>query len=710
MNILKTFNLSYSTYHMYKESQLQFYYYKIAKIKPVDWVPYGYGFLGNVLHDIMENTILDNNFNADNFYIEKWYSGKVDSLKGLFNTKFKQSTYTPMINIGIKYVKEVLSTYDEVIPEKRFDFDFHGIHIKGFIDVTAKKNGEVFLFDWKSDSSNTQEKHYLQRIFYAWAYHKVYDIIPKKCTWIYLRKLDKHSDSFTIDDLNKFELELIKDIDNIKAKGTDINNYEIGDYNSPFNDWKSLCLKEKERRNKKLKYGIAIWGNSSQLVGDISSLLKQGLVKKLSYQKADPKFIAGNWDGIMRLYETGSNRFPTGLTGDVVQVLKEYSQYMKVPYSLEYKEMRRFTGHIDVPKELVGVKLRDYQVEAVESFMKAKYSIVRMPTGSGKTVTAAEIIRQVGKTTLWIINRKTLASQTQEVLSELLDMEVGLISEGKVDIKDVTVCTYQTLINKTEKLKEWLNKEVGFVIADEVHGVAAKSVQTIMSYCINTEFRLGLSATFDNRHELFMEIKGLIGPVCYSIDKDDTRRDSFLSKAKITFIELDDKQFADNGEYNDSYNSYIVNNNIRNNKIKDLVEEYKDEKILIITKSVDHARILSNLIDCPLIIGDTTTEERIDILNKYKLNNGFVCIGSIQIMAEGIDLPAISMIIQASAISGWIKTIQVLGRGLRISKGKDRVLYFDFVDKHQRFFRSASRNRQKHLKSEGHSIKVIKTK
>ena len=708
-NILDSFNLSYSTYSVYKESQLLFYFQKISGLQGTDWVPSVYGDLGNNLHDGMEGRIKDKNFNAENLFIERWYSQNIDNKKGIFNTKPKQQVYLDMISIGVKYIDNMREKYDKIIPELKFLFKFHGVMIKGFIDVVAYKNNDVYLFDWKSDSTSNYEKHFLQRLFYSWAYWKVYGIIPKNTKWVYLRKLNYQENSFNFGDMQVFEEQLKKDIDDIKQKGTNISNYEIGNIDTPFNQYKTLAIKEKERRKDKLRFGIATYGNFSYLVGDVSKLLQQGLDGKLSYEKKDAEFIQRNsdWDGVVHLYDVRRNMFPTGYIYLVKYVLKQYSEYMKKDYTLEYKEMRTKTTTITTPDKLKDITLRSYQEEAVEAFMKSKYGVVKAKTGLGKTILATEIIRRVALKTLWVINRKLLVTQTKEVFEELLGKEIGTITEGEIDIKDITICTYQTLTKRFGELSSYL-KDVGLLVIDECHNASGKSIKDIANKCLNTEYRLGLSATPDTDFDKWFEVRGVIGNICYKMAQDDERNKEFLSDCEINFIELDDKMYADSGEYAECYQGYIVNNQIRNDVIERIVIENSDKKILIITKSIDHGVLLSESLGCPLLIGETSNEDRDKITAGYKSDKPFVCVASYQIVSEGYDIPQLDIVIQAAAMSSAIKTIQGIGRGLRKAKGKDKAFYFDFVDKHQKFFRQASRNRMKALEYEGHKINKVK--
>ena len=76
------------------------------------------------------------------------------------------------------------------------------------------------------------------------------------------------------------------------------------------------------------------------------------------------------------------------------------------------------------PRQDSTVNLRDYQIKAVED-LRSRFSggrkrlILQMPTGSGKTVVACEIIRrslELGRKVIFLVNRRELAFQASEKL------------------------------------------------------------------------------------------------------------------------------------------------------------------------------------------------------------------------------------------------------------------------------------------------------
>ena len=64
----------------------------------------------------------------------------------------------------------------------------------------------------------------------------------------------------------------------------------------------------------------------------------------------------------------------------------------------------------------------------------------------------------------------------------------------------------------------------------------------------------------------------------------------------------------------------------------------------------------------------------------FKACKSGILIMTQSIAAEGLDIPDLDIIINAAANKGDVKSIQVLGRVLRIFGGKSEAKYIDFVD------------------------------
>src|SRR5574344_2861694 len=113
--------------------------------------------------------------------------------------------------------------------------------------------------------------------------------------------------------------------------------------------------------------------------------------------------------------------------------------------------------------------LRDYQIDICsrvrEAFEKHRSVMMQMPTGTGKTVVLAEMVRQYlssfavrhctsyGGRVLIVAHRIELIEQTGEHL-ERYDIDYGVIAGGKQvqEIKPVMIASIQTLSSKLNAL------------------------------------------------------------------------------------------------------------------------------------------------------------------------------------------------------------------------------------------------------------------
>jgi len=414
-----------------------------------------------------------------------------------------------------------------------------------------------------------------------------------------------------------------------------------------------------------------------------------------------------------------------GFYEDAIKLLKDYAVYRKkTPYINIFDRRIRNNFRMKMPNKLLtDKKLRDYQIKGVETFLENKIGLLEIATGGGKTLIAAEIIRRLGYMTLFIVDKIELMNQTIEVLGRNLGLEIGRIGTGEVDIQGVTVATIQTLISRLDDLKDYL-LQVRVVIMDEAHKVAAKSYYKIGSYLRNTEYRLGITATAFRDDGNDMMIAATLGKILFDISSFKLIKGGFLVKPEIVFVKykIDEEYMKEMEEdvvedikttnktiqkYMVLYKRFIVENKIRNLVIKDLVLKNIDKRILVLVKMVEHGKNLEKLLpESRYLYGALNKTERFNLFDDFKAGRLKVLISTVSIFAEGIDVPELNIIINASANKGDVKTLQILGRVLRKSEGKEKAYYYDFIDGFKQL--DTGYNARKNiLKEEGHVINIL---
>lgn len=218
-----------------------------------------------------------------------------------------------------------------------------------------------------------------------------------------------------------------------------------------------------------------------------------------------------------------------------------------------------------------------------------------------------------------------------------------------------------------------------------------------------------------------MMIWATTGYIIHSIGSKELIEKGWLTVPEITFIKnyvsakeinilslsLDNMEVNMTKNYSDHYNVFVTNNTKRNDVIKNLVDKHKNKKILILVKLVNHGELLKELIPgSEYLCGSSKKEERKKFLEELKDGDLKVLIATISIASEGIDIPKLDIVINASANAGSIKTVQMLGRALRKKQGKVVAKYFDFLDPTD-FFKAASFKRRKAFINEQHNVRII---
>lgn len=712
------FNLSPSLINLYNESQLRFYY-TIMKYSADTETVQCYGTSGSIIHDVLEKYAKDKTLNYVEMFDKFWEIRHLDKLLDVKGQTLNKSDYLKALLNGVRLIN---NKYTDIIAEETLKFPLISnndweIGIKGIIDVQCKLNNEYVIVDYKtSNSVDSGENFKRQGLHYCWSVWKSKNILPKKVIFEYLKLNQSVEYSFDEIDMKRYEEYLINLANEIMKKGTDINNYEIGDIDSIFNQYKNTCLKEKLKRNieqdkkvKKVKFILKIKQGKIFILNKLSPLLQKMLVKQFSYEDSNSSFIrqsGSNWDGIYRLYNQKKQYLDRGFLDRLLKILESYADYKEMEFDYEIIEDCNNNPkgeRSDFKDKLIGIDLREEQEESVAIMLEKQWGRIKLPTGVGKTVTAAEFIRQHKLRTLFIVDTLDLLLQAREELKNTLGEEIGIIGGGAYKEYFITVATYQSLLKKCDD-KFFARQQC--VIIDECQIGAAKSIKEILKKCYSTYYRLGLSATpIHKEHDL--QIEGLLGSIVYSLETTKAQDKGYLVNAKIKFyhcpINSEEYDWRSDYEYN------IINNNVRNQMIVDYVEEKAKlgETSIILTKSVEHGMMLNDMIKNSFHIhGSINKNIRFEKWNELRKNNINIIIATLKIACKGLNIKNLNHIVNASANGNGDDSIQALGRVLRLFNDKNVGTYIDFLDK-GKYSKHWARIRYKSLEKEGHDIEVI---
>lgn len=703
---------SFSQHWMFTNCKRWWYYSKIKKIVVVSDMCHADA--GTVVHECLKLYYDDKTTSINSIkeeFEKKWKQKKLDESK----IKFKKDNYWVMVLDGIKLSKDITST----------ELKIYYPEVLAYLDGISTHLHEIY--DWKTSSQRTEEneneyKH--QGLLYALLYYKRFGVLPKKIIFYYLALTNSNKEYIiepTIKDIKYIEewynniLENMKEMIMTEKVPKKCNNCHV------FCPYKEYCELDK----KELRFVLHIFGNHIQLQGPITELLEKGIKKKFSYELKNAHWIKKarpNANTTVRFYNSVHNTLPLGFRDSLIVTLQHYAEYKKLGLTLDIQDHRVFDKTVlSMPEGFVnGKELRDYQVDAVDVFLRKKVGMLEMGTGSGKTEVVIECIRRLGYKTLFLVDKIELLRQSKKRIEDSLGIEVGIIGAGEDNIKDVTVATIQTISKRIGNYKEFLSN-VRFVIFDECHKVASYSYVKISRYLTGTEYRCGLSGTAYRDDGNDMQLTAVSGNIIHHLNSKTLIESGWLVKPQIFFVKnyMDKETIHEwentlkTGLINESpnylsyYDRFITKNEFRNRKIVSMINKRKEKRILILTKLIEHGEILMQLLPTSKhLYGATQKEEREKMFVDFVSGKAPILISTISIFAEGIDLPSLDVVINAAANKGDVRTIQVLGRILRKLEGKKDAQYIDFFDE-SRFFKRASISRRRALINEGHDVDLV---
>jgi superfamily II DNA or RNA helicase len=422
-----------------------------------------------------------------------------------------------------------------------------------------------------------------------------------------------------------------------------------------------------------------------------------------------PAYKRRQWDGKVHfISQTGV--FKTGLLSRLLEDLKKIDCEPEI-VGKAYKDS--CISAPSSPPEIEGFTYYSYQEELIWAGLDNMRGIIKSPTGSGKTLIMAGLVKALeGRKMVILFNAKQLLTQTYDFLTKACGMDnIGVcFGEGYI-YGDIMLCTVQSI----ERILDTHLEEAEVLMVDECHEFAnGKTTLAALRSFPNALYRFGFTATPPSDKIPRYNLEGALGSVIQSVGTADLVEDGKLTKP---IIQLIDRPYSASGldedlGFLDVYENYIVNNESRNNIIKEIVNDIKkrnqNARILILTKSLDHGRTLESLVggSVEFLEGANSIGERYDCISRFRgCSESSVLIGT-KILQTGVNIEEITHFINARGMKSEIATLQALGRALRRHHSKDVVYIYDFLDK-EKYLADHSIARRRHYEKEGHTVKIL---
>ncbi len=361
--------------------------------------------------------------------------------------------------------------------------------------------------------------------------------------------------------------------------------------------------------------------------------------------------------------------------------------------------------------------LRNYQREAMEAFLGSHprtlglgYGTVVMPCGSGKTVIAIAAIHALQTETL-VISTNTAA--VHQWIDELLDKttlseeDIGEYTGGKKEIRPVTVCTYQVLTWRSDKLSDFphfslfTKKRWGLIVYDEVHLLPAPVFRITAE--IQATRRLGMTATLVREDKREDEVFSLIGPKRYDVPWKELEQKGWIASAVCTEIRipLPEKLELSYAVAPKRQKFRIASENpLKIRVAQEIIENSPEDQILVIGQYISQLHRIAEALHAPIITGSLANSKREELYRQFKAGEIKLLVVS-KVANFAIDLPDASLAIQISGTFGSRQEeAQRLGRILRPKERNAR--FYNIVTRYSTEEDFAA-NRQRFLAEQGYT-------
>jgi len=420
---------------------------------------------------------------------------------------------------------------------------------------------------------------------------------------------------------------------------------------------------------------------------------------QVPYARYLPQYKLGRWDGTVNFFGIGGTGYVNHLDviiNTLVDAGVEIAEVVdrREKHDLTFPEINeRYWADQGVcwpeghPAEGEEIVLRDYQVEAINNFLKNPQSLQEIATGAGKTITTAtlsHLCEPFGRS-LVIVPNKSLVVQTEEDYINC-GLDVGVYFGDRKELgKTHTICTWQSLniLDKRNKngedilsLAEFLDG-VSTIIVDEVHQAKADVLKKLLTQNLkNAPIRWGLTGTIPKEQFEFQSILASLGPVIGSITAKELQDKGVLSNCHVNVLQmLDTQEFSDY----QSELKYLVTNKHRLEYIGKLLNKIKDSgnTLILVYRISAGEQILEHIPDAVFIKGDVKIKDRKDAYDEVRDATNKVIVATYGVAAVGINIPRIFNLVLIEPGKSFVRVIQSIGRGIRKAEDKDFVQIWD---------------------------------
>lgn len=351
------------------------------------------------------------------------------------------------------------------------------------------------------------------------------------------------------------------------------------------------------------------------------------------------------------------------------------------------------------------MQLRPYQQRVLDDLWEWFHRhpdgnpIVNAAVGAGKSILIASLAQRAmkefpGTRILVVVHQKELLEQNLQKLQAVWpEAPVGIHSAavGRKDMgHDILYATIGSIYKKAHLLGR-----VDLILADECHlinpkesGMWRRLIGDIKQYCPQVRV-IGWTGTPFRGDGVWLTAGDLFHGVAAKVTIKELVAAGFLTPLVL----------ADTKLHMSAEGVSVVNGDYKINELdakvnrKDLIDRAVDEAIrlasdrkrwLVYCVTIKHAAntleaLRARGIDADMVSAETPKAFREEVIGRFRRGE-LRALVNVAVLTTGFDVPEVDCIILMRNTKSPVLYVQIAGRGMRISPGKDNCLWLDFTD------------------------------
>ena len=334
--------------------------------------------------------------------------------------------------------------------------------------------------------------------------------------------------------------------------------------------------------------------------------------------------------------------------------------------------------------------LRPYQIEARDAILREweegrKRTLLVLPTGTGKTVCFASVVRERvrnGSRALVMAHRGELLNQAADKIRQVTGLECAYEKAGESSLGSmfpITVGSIQSLCQE-RRLRQFPQDYFSTIVVDEAHHCLSDSYQRVLEHFAGADV-LGVTATPDRGD--MRNLGRYFESRAYEYTMAQAIREKYLCpvKAQMIPLKLDISNVGvTSGDYNAGEIGSALEPYLRQ-IAHEIADNYADRKTVVFLPLIQTSQRFCGMLNelgVPAAEVNGDSADRAEILRDFEAGRYAVLCNSM-LLTEGWDCPAVDCIVILRPTKVRSLYQQMVGRGMRLYPGKEELILLDFL-------------------------------